>query len=290
MSKVLPISAFLFLLLGAAAGQHPVPASTQQRFATTARLEALTLNDLPKLLSEAQSGDPTVEYLLALVYEEGRLLPKDLAAAQNWMLKSAEQGYVPAQEGMGEMYLINVRHDGPIPGRDEAERWLRLAAMQGNADAQERLGNGYERGWFGAADYAEALKWLREAAAQGLPWAQFGLAEMYEAGEGVPASDTIAADWYRKAADHFSDAGGVWEAEGQLAYMYSDGRLPKDDVQAYMWFAIVGSSLDPPVDDDIKRIARHMTKAQIVQAQSMAEDWIKRHTRPANLATSPTPH
>ena len=147
-------------------------------------------------------------------------------AAQNWMLKSAEQGYVPAQEGMGEMYLINFRHDGPIPGRGEAERWLRLAAMQGNADAQQWLGNGYERGWFGAADYAEALKWLREAAAQGLPWAQFGLAEMYEAGEGVPESDTVAAGWYRKAADHFSDLGGVWEAEVQLAYMYRDGRLP----------------------------------------------------------------
>src|SRR6266581_2184223 len=75
------------------------------------------------------------------------------------------------------------------------------------------------------------------------------------------------------------------EAEVQLAYLYRDGRLPKDDVQAYMWFAIVGSSVVPPTDDDMKRVARHMTKAQIVQAQRMAEDWIKRHTaQPANVA------
>ena len=253
-------------------------------------MEALTQMDLPKLFSAAQSGDPTVEHLLALLYEEGRLLPKDSTAARNWMGKSAEQGYVPAQEGMGEMYLNNVRHNGPIPDYGEAERWLRLAAMQGDADAQEWLGNGYERGWFGATDYGEALKWLRKAAAQGLPWAQFGLGQMYAEGEGVPESDTVAAGWYRKAADHFSDLGGVFDSEIQLAYMYRDGRLPKDDVQAYMWFAIVGCSLDPPVDDDTKTAARHMTKAQIAEAQRIAEDWIERHTQPANLASSSKPH
>ena len=63
--------------------------------------------------------------------------------------------------------------------------------------------------------------------------------------------------WYRKAADHSpSYLGGVWEAEVQLSYMYRDGRLPEDNVQAYMWFAIVGG------DGDIKQVARHMTKGQ----------------------------
>jgi hypothetical protein len=59
--------------------------------------------------------------------------------------------------------------------------------------------------------------------------------------------------------------------------MYRDGRLPKDDVQAYMWFAIVGSSSDPPTDGQVKKVARHMTKAQIVEAQRQAQDWVKRH-------------
>jgi TPR repeat protein len=59
---------------------------------------------------------------------------------------------------------------------------------------------------------------------------------MYEEGKDVPESDSLAASWYRKAADHFSDhVGGVWEAEVQLAYLYRDGRLPQDYVQAYMW-------------------------------------------------------
>jgi TPR repeat protein len=105
---------------------------------------------------------------------------------------------------------------------------------------------------------------------------------MYEDGEGIPESDSLAASWYRKAADHFPEdlmgSGGAWEAEVQLTYMYREGRLPKDDVQAYMWLAIVGASVDPP-DDDVKNLARHMTRAQIVQAHRLAEDWVKRHRR-----------
>jgi TPR repeat protein len=289
LHKVLSICVVLFLLVGAAAAQQPLPASTQERLATAARLEALALSDFTKVVPEAQSGHPEAQYLMALFYEEGRFVPRDFAEARNWILKSAEQGYVPAQTGMGEMYLNNVTHDGPITDYGEAERWLRLAATHGDADAQFWLGSGYERGWFGATDYREALKWLRKAAAQGLPWAQFGLGQMYQAGEGVLESNSLAGSWFRKAADHFPDAGGVWEAEVQLAYMYRDGRLPKDDVQAYMWFAIVDSSLDPPIDDDVKRVARHMTKAQIAQAQRLSEDWIKLHRRPANVASSPDP-
>jgi len=144
---------------------------------------------------------------------------------------------------------------------------------------------------FGGFDEREAFQWLSKAAAQGLPNAQFSLGQMYEDGEGVPESDSVAASWYREAADHSpAYLGGVWEAEVQLAYMYRDGRL-KDKVQAYMWFAIVGSSVDPPTDDDMRQVARHMTRAQIVQAQHLAEDWIKRHPwqRQTNVATSPSP-
>ena len=181
------------------------------------------------------------------------------------------------------MYLVNAK-TGPVPNYADADRWLRLAAIQGDAEAQFWLGAGYERGLFGSIDYREALKWLQRASAQGLPDAQFCLGGMYEAGEGVPESDEVAARWYRKAADHFSDVSGVWEAEVQMNYMYRDGRLRKDYVEAYMWAAIVGSSGNPPDDSDMKRSARHMTKAQIAEAQRRAEDWIKRHkAQPQNV-------
>ena len=285
MRDLLPISAVLLLLVGALLAQDHLPASTQTMLATQAHLEALTHSDLSRLVSEAESGDRKAEYLLALLYQEDRLVPRDLTVARNWMLKSAEQGYLPAQAGMGEM-LISGRNNGVIPDYGDAERWLRMAAAQWDADAQLWLGVGYERGWFGVTDHREALKWLRKAAEQGQPTAQFSLGQMYEDGEGVPESDSLAASWYRKAAEHSpAYLGGVWEAEVQLSYMYRDGRLPEDNVQAYMWFAVVGG------DDDMKQVARHMPKAQILQAQRMAEDWIKQHTlqRPANVATAPSP-
>ena len=281
MRTVLTIFVVLLLLVGAVLAQDRLPASTQARLATAAHVEAMTLADFTKIMSKAQSGDREAQYLMALIYLDGRLVPKDFAGARSWTLKSAEQGYVPAQAGMGEMYLNGITHNGVIPDYGDAEKWLRLAAAQGDAEAQLWLGNGYERGYFGTFDYREALKWLRKAAAQGLPDAQFSLGQMYEEGEGVPESDSMAASWYRKAADHFpeEDLGGVWEAEVQLAQRYRDGRLPKDYVEAYMWFAIVGSAVVPPDVDDVKWAARHMTKAQIAKAQRMAEDWTRRHRR-----------
>jgi len=203
------------------------------------------------------------------------------------MLKSAEQGYVPAQAGMGHLYIAGITYPGPIPHRADAEKWFRVAAAQGDADAQFWLGTAYQRGWFGAFDDREALKWVRKAAAQGLPPAQVCLGQMYEEGEGVSQSDSLAASWYRKAADHYSDVGGVREAETELAGMYRDGRLAKDE-QAYMWLAIVDSSLDPPTDSDVKWVARRMTKAQIAQGQRLAEDWVRRHMRPHEVATPRT--
>jgi TPR repeat protein len=291
LHKVLPAFAIFYLFVSVALAQAPLPTSTQAQLATDARLEGMTLDDFTKVVSQAQAGQREAQYLVALAYEEGRLVTRDLAAAASWMLKSAEQEYVPAQAGMGKLYIAGVKDNGPIPHRGDAEKWFRLAAAQGDADAQFWLGTAYQRGWFGGFDDREAFQWLRKAAAQGLPNAQFSLGQMYEDGEGVPESDSLAASWYRKAADHSpAYLGGVWEAEVQLAYMYRDGRL-KDKVQTYMWFAIVGSSVDPPTDDDMTQVARHMTRAQIVQAQRLAEDWIKRHPwqRQTNVATSPSP-
>jgi len=263
------------------AAQQNLPKSTQELLAASARVEALSLGDFKTLLSQAQSGDREAQYLMGLIYERGLLVPRDFSATRSWILKSAEQGHVPSQGAMGQMYLMGVRDNGPIPDYADADRWLRLAATQGDADAQFWLGTGYERGWFGGTDYREALKWLRKAAAQGLPNAQYCLGQMYEEGKGVPESDFMAASWYRKAADHFPHSGhvgGIWEAEVQLANLYRHGRLPKDDIEAYMWFAIVGSSVVPADGSDMRLAAQHMTKSQIAKAQRMADDWIKCHT------------
>jgi TPR repeat protein len=283
LESVLPFMAAVALVASPLLAQEPLPASYQARLATLAHLQTLTLNDVSDLTAKAQSGVPEAQYLLALIYSDGRLMPKDRAVSRQWMLKAAEQEYVPAELEMGEMYLENAK-TRPLPDYADADRWLRLAASHGDAEAQFWLGTGYERGSFGAIDYREALKWLRMASAQGLPDAQCCLGGMYEDGEGVAESDEKAALWYRKAADHFFEVSGVWHGTVQMNNMYRDGRLRKDDVEAYIWAAIVGTTGNPPDDTDMKRITRHMTKAQITEAQRRAQDWIRRHGPLQNVA------
>jgi len=294
LGSPLPFMAAVVLLVTPLPAQQNLPASTQARIVTMAHIDAMSQSELRELFSQAQAGDREAQYRLALVYMVGLLVPKDFAVSRSWMRKSAEQGYVPAQAGMGETYLYNITYHGAIPDFSDADRWLRMAATQGDADAQLWLGHGYRRGWFGAFDDREALKWLRKAAAQGLPWAQWELGQMYEEGEGVPQSDSLAASWYRKAADHLTYAGGVPMAGGvreaaiELAYMYRDGRLPRDYVEAYMWFVVRSFGMDTD-DDDVKWAAQHMTKTQLAQAQRRTQDWIKRHTAPPENVASAKP-
>jgi TPR repeat protein len=245
--------------------------------ATQSQLSAITSADLAELSSKAWSGDKEAQYWLGLVYGQGRLVPKDIAASRGWLLKSAEQGYAPAQVAIGNTYLRDRRATA-ASDHGEAERWLRLAAMQDDAEGQFWLGVGYRQGQFGVTDHAEALNWFRKAAGQGHPYAQFCLGQMYEDGDGVPQSDVIAARWYRRAADHSPTwLGGVLDAASKLVELYDEDRLPRNDVEAYMWNAIVNSSSNPPTSEGIKKVSHGMSKAQIAEGQRRAEDWIKHH-------------
>ena len=81
LHKVLPVFAIFFLFASVALAQAPLPTSTQAQLATDARLEGMTLDDFTKVVSQAQAGQREAQYLVALGYEEGRLVPRDHAAA-----------------------------------------------------------------------------------------------------------------------------------------------------------------------------------------------------------------
>jgi TPR repeat protein len=261
----------LFLLVGALLAQeNPEPRLTTGD---------LTQSDFRALLSQAESGDREAQYRLAMVYAspENKLVPKNDAAFREWMLKSAEQGYVPAQGRMGMMFL------GAGGDYGKAEIWLRRAAEQGNAEAQFWLGTYYEQGRFGATDYPEAFKYLRKAAEQGHPDAQVALGEMYEEGEFVSQNYALAAKWYRKAAEHVPDFGGAGQGRYHLGLLYQDGLgVAKNLVLAHMWFSL------SPSHANLEVAERDMTRAQIAQARKMASDWVRRHPgelTPSLLAT-----
>ena len=255
-----------FLVLISLVGVSSAQPNSDPRLATGAHLAALTHLDFHALLSQAESGDREAQYWVGQVYGEGRLVQADDAVSSEWVLRSAEQGYAPAQEIVGMMYA------GVNGDYGKADMWLRRAAEQGNAEAQFWLGAFYEQGRMGATDYREAFQWLLKAARQGHPDAQFSLAQMYEDGEFVSKNYALAAKWYRKAAEHFPDLGGAGAGRNSLGLLYLSGLgVPKNYIFAYMWFAVASH------DTNLKEAASHMTLAQVAQAQKMAFDWSKRH-------------
>jgi S1-C subfamily serine protease len=103
-------------------------------------------------------------------------------SAQEWCLKTAENGDADMQCFVGQLYdfgfmAANVRAEDYLDSTqtnypenpNEAVKWYERAAAQGNADAQNNLGAHYASGEGVVMDYVEAYKWLNLAAASSDP-------------------------------------------------------------------------------------------------------------------------
>ena len=271
---LLPPLVLFFLAPSVPLAQHSA-ASEHFRIAGVFQLPVLTQNEFKQLSSEAQAGDREAQYWLAVLYNgDGKFVSKDSAKFLDWLNKSAEQGYAPAQETLEG--FVNRNLFGTNTDFVKAEMYLLRGAEQENADSQLWLGVAYEQNRFGTTDLKEAAKWYRKAAEQGQPDAQASLGMLYEYGDGVEQDYALAAEWYRKAAEHVPDLGGAGQGRNQLGLLYMSGRgIPKDYVQAYMWFSVRGS--DNP---NLKYIEPMMTPEQIVAAKHLAEQWEKEHPLP----------
>jgi len=267
---VLLLSLFLIAVGRSLAQQSPDP--KQANIIAYAHFKALTSVELDALLSKAQSGEAEAQYWVGILYTEGRV-PKNLEEGGRWLLKSAEQGYAPAQRLYG---LMSARVNPPV-----GERWMLRAAEQGDAEAQFWLGIAYEQNWFGTTDVKEAVKWYQKAAQGGNPDAQVELGHKYEYGEGVEQSFKLAAEWYRRAAEYVPDLGGAFQGRNQLGLLYMQGRgVPQDYVQAYFWFSLNGA------EGNAADAREHLTPAQIRGVERLMDEWKQQHRPSPELAAA----
>ena len=95
----------------------------------------------------ASYGDPDSQFFIASVYEEGKLVPKDLKKAIEFYSKAAEQGHIES--------CIRLAHLLP----DEALKWYELAANQNDPQSQIKLSQLYES----LGDREKADYWLKKA-------------------------------------------------------------------------------------------------------------------------------
>jgi uncharacterized protein len=159
---------------------------------------------------------------------------------------------------------------------------LRPLADQGGAAAQFNLGVMYDKGQGLPQNFSEAVKWYRLSADQGLSESQCSLGTMYNIGKGVSIDHAEAVKWYRLAADQ-----GDTEAQEWLAPMYQRGHgVPRDGVQAYVSYDLAAarkSEQDNGLADFFIKmrdeVAKHMTSAQIAEAQRLARDWLEAHPK-----------
>jgi TPR repeat protein len=164
-----------------------------------------------------------------------------------------------------------------------ALRILRPLADQGDAAAQFNLGVMYDKGQGLSQNFSEAVKWYRLSADQGLRESQCSLGNMYNLGKGVSIDHAEAVKWYRLAADQ-----GDTEAQEWLAPMYQRGHgVPRDSVQAYVSYELAATrkpALNNGLADFFIKmrddVAKHMTSAQIAEAQRLAREWLEAHPKP----------
>ena len=96
-----PAAAALILIVGFA-GSAAGAGAFEDGLDAARRADYATVLRLWRPLAE--QGDARVQSNLALMYENGRGVPKDFVAAANWYQRAAAQGYVDAQLNLGLMY------------------------------------------------------------------------------------------------------------------------------------------------------------------------------------------
>jgi TPR repeat protein len=264
MNRLGPLFFLLPLGIPLLAAQN-TPSTEHSEIEMSARVWAMTGSELKQLVSKARSGDPEAQYWLGIKCEEGQIEDMEPQEAPTWFLKSAEQGFAPAQRKYGMLMV----HENPPVG----ERWLLHAAENGDADAEMWLGVAYEENWFGTTDLHESIKWYRNAAETGQADAQMLMGNRYEIGHGVEQNYSLAAQWYQKAAEQVLPLSpGVSEARYHLAILYIQGRgVPRNYSQAYFWLRLVGPK------DYASKASEHMTTAEIDEVERLVKQWKSEH-------------
>ena len=165
---------------------------------------------------------------------------------------------------MEEVTAAHERGDYTI-----ARFYLTPYAVNGDADAQFMLGNMYAFGQGVPEDAPAAVRWYRKTAERGEPRAQFRLGIMYARGEGVAKDDAEAARWLRLAAEQ-----GDVHAQAYLGVVYAEGEgVPEDAVDAYAWLSIAAAQGNTSAKGLKKLVAKHMSRAQIAEAQKRSREY-----------------
>lgn len=150
-----------------------------------------------------------------------------------------EQLYQQALDGQSQAQFQWAEHlrAQPNPDYRDIVAWLTQAGQQGHIEAQFALGKIYQYGRpLIPQDVYHAEYWYKKAAAQGDKQAEQEIVKLrampvYKLDAPVTTDEAWEIEWLRKSAQI-----GDSESQYQLATLYQNGKLPRNDKKALSWY------------------------------------------------------
>ncbi len=119
----------------------------------------------------ALAGDPDAQFNLGQAYKLGRGVPVDLAQAEGWYRRAADQGHLQAEDNLGLVLFTANKREAAMP-------YLGRAAARGEPRAQYVLGTAHFNGDLAPRDWARAYALTKRASDAGLSIASARLAQL----------------------------------------------------------------------------------------------------------------
>ena len=140
-----------------------------------AGVDAYARGDYRKAIEEwrgpAIAGDADAQFNMGQAYKLGRGVPVDLAMAEEWYRKAAQQAHPQASDNYGLALFQNGK-------RDQAVQWLEKSSARGEPRAQYVLATMLFNGDIVKRDWVRAYALMTRSSAAGLDQASAKLAEM----------------------------------------------------------------------------------------------------------------
>jgi TPR repeat protein len=188
--------------------------------------------------------------------------------ATEYLRRSSELGYAPAQVALGYFYETgNVMPREP----QEAARWYEKAAQQDDVLGEWLLGRIIFTGQATTRDLNQAEDWLRKAASHDDPFGEYLLGMTR-----LERNDyTRAAEWFRKAAQQ-----GLPQAQQQLGQLLKEGKgVAIDKFESYVWLLVSFDAGNSAVADNLRELEADLGSTQTELAKTKARELEKSVSR-----------
>jgi TPR repeat protein len=179
--------------------------------------------------------------------------------AVDYIRRSAELGYAPAQVALGSFYDTGFR----LPQNSgQAVEWYKKAAQQDDRLADWLLGRLYFAGVGIPRDLSAAEAWMQKAVDQDDPFGAYLLGMIKLERSDYPK----AAELFRKAAWQ-----GLPQAQHQLGELYKDGRGARPDkFEAYVWLLVSFQAGNQSVAGELEALEAELGTNKVEEAKTKA--------------------